>query len=47
MVWAPIGSLVVFVVGMGITLWEATREIRSSTHVKSASPKEERQYHPE
>jgi hypothetical protein len=36
MVWAPIAALAIFLIGLGVMLWEATREIPGK-----ASEKEE------
>jgi hypothetical protein len=39
MVWAPIAALAIFLIGLGIMLWEATREIPGKTPTKSGSSK--------
>ena len=39
MVWAPIAALVIFLIGLGIMLWDATREIPDKTPAKSGPSK--------
>jgi uncharacterized iron-regulated membrane protein len=39
LVWAPIAALVIFLIGLGIMLWDATREIPTKRPPNQNPPK--------